>query len=695
MRRHFSNITHHHVRIGFAVSVFALIVLTIPIHVAHAQLVQGIASALKEALISTVGEFFGSLFKLFFHLISYLTGWVMIIGAQFLDISVKFVINGDNYRLGGVYRGWTIFRDLVDMLFIFIILYAAVMTILQWSSFNTRRVIVNLIIVGLLLNFSFFITGFVIDIGNATARIIYDAITPGTTSIGATLVRNMDIAKIFKAAGQGADQWQQAMAYMLNAIFNIAAAFVFLAGAAMFVVRFVVLAFVLMLSPLAFAALILPQTQKYWSRWLSELINNTIVAPVFMLMMALVIGIANAPTLLTQSAAAGTVVLNDGTSNQLASTFASTPGLIMNFVIIIGLMVAALTVSKNIAGSTATAGTKWAGKAAGFGVGRAAWLGRNTAGRYAARQYAMNADKWRAVRDDPNASYTARLGARMKLASAKGTANASFDARSGKVGGAIGGTVGAAFGAGGIKADLGKAGGKGGYQKKLDDRVKRHQKELDKSGTILPEDRARIKGEERAKLGRARQESAQNMAGIQGAAQAKLDSADEALRAHRAIDTKGMGALDLAQHQQQESILEKRQQAAAARVDRHERRAAAVMRGRTQNVRRGPDSKILEKRAEELSAARKQEYVTALAKRGRKWTIRPDRADGGWHMSDHDVIAKSLKTKRSKAEQTRERVFDWLDKNKAGEASDEEGQALFTQLAEEEKSESEGGETKT
>jgi len=108
----------------------------------------------------------------------------MLGGAFLLDASINFSINTDNFRLESVQTGWTVFRDLANMVFIFVLVYIAIATILQLSNFNTKRVLATLIIVALLLNFSFFLTGIVIDISNISGKFLYDSMT--VTSSGET-----------------------------------------------------------------------------------------------------------------------------------------------------------------------------------------------------------------------------------------------------------------------------------------------------------------------------------------------------------------------------------------------------------------------------------------------------------------------------------------------------------------------------
>ncbi len=60
------------------------------------------------------------------------------------------------------------------------------------------------------------------------------------------------------------------------------AMFVLFAGAILFIIRSVSLAFVLVLGPMAFLFLVMPQTNQYWGMWWDKLFKWTFFLPVFM-----------------------------------------------------------------------------------------------------------------------------------------------------------------------------------------------------------------------------------------------------------------------------------------------------------------------------------------------------------------------------------------------------------------------------
>ena len=72
--------------------------------------------------------------------------------------------------------GWTLVRDLLNLVFIFILLFAAISTILQYGGFEIKKVLPSLIVVALLVNFSMMIAKMVIDASHIFAWEFYNQI---------------------------------------------------------------------------------------------------------------------------------------------------------------------------------------------------------------------------------------------------------------------------------------------------------------------------------------------------------------------------------------------------------------------------------------------------------------------------------------------------------------------------------------
>jgi hypothetical protein len=350
-------------------------------------------------------------------------------------------------------------RDLGNMGFIFILLYAAIMTIVGKGQDN-KQLIVRIVVVAVLINFSLFFTKIVIDLANLLAITFYDAIAPGSLSSGISrglsnsLMEPLKIQSIWNA-GASLSGSNLLIIGIMGTIISLIAAFVFFAVAILFVIRFVVLIFVLALSPIAFLAQVFPELKKYGKQWQEALVGQAFFAPIYFFLTWIVIMVARGlPTYDGSMAEAlvGTVAtggkLHDPTSL----------GLLMNFLIIIALLITSLVVAKewaNKAPSVVGQATKWATGAAGSAtLGMAGRFGRGTIGR-AGQQVADS--EW--LKDRAPNSMMARLA----LATGKKTSGASFDMRNA-----------------GFASELGAGKGqKGGFAKDLKDKIDAEKKYAD------------------------------------------------------------------------------------------------------------------------------------------------------------------------------------------------------------------------
>ncbi len=433
---------------------FTFILFSLPGGIAHAN---GFTEWLSRFVGGIGDATLGNMFEGMMSLLESAFGFLAAFSGEFLDAALRYSINGDNLQIAGIVTGWTMFRDLVNILFIFILLYAAIMTILQVSSFQTRKVIVNVVLVGIFINFSFFLAGFVIDISNGLAQTLYSTVSaPPDIGIGDVLVDRMRLDEI-KEAASATSNFQFGMMHLFNAIFFIIAAFVFLSGAFLFILRHISLMFILMLSPIAFAALILPETKRYWNLWLNRLLADSFVAPIYLLAMVVTIGIASADDLFNISSNPDYAINSD----QVAIPFINGNGFLLNYIVIIGLVLGSLKVAKAVSGSLAGTATRWAGRTTGFGVGAAAFAGRRTIGR-AARS--ISDSEW--LKQNAGKRGVSGFGARAALRVGNVGSRASFDVRGSRLGSTIQKATGLNFG---------RAGGRGGYDQIRKDQVKRRE----------------------------------------------------------------------------------------------------------------------------------------------------------------------------------------------------------------------------
>jgi|GEM_PF-1215380 len=402
---------------------------------------------------------------------------------------------------------WRVVRDIANIGFIFLLLYAAINTIIGRAS-DYQKIVVNVIVVALLINFSLFFTRVVIDASNILAITFYDASAPGAllgqqpeSNALAGKAINTGLSNQFMRYLNLQNLWnvKETISYgkiisigLFGSILLLVTAFVFFAMAMMFIVRYVVLMLVLILSPLAMISYILPQAEGVRKKWMDALVGQAFFAPIFLFFTWISLRILDG-VMLAFGAATDTngnpVIIKEKLTGLVIG---ENPldldafQLILNFIIAIVLMVSAMTISKdwaNKAGNGMSSVTSWiTGKAGNISIGAAGWLGRNTMGRVGRALGEHEKIKNLAK----NGNVVARFLGRTALKSGRYVGNSSFDAR----GTSLGSTLGA-----------GKASGTGGFTgfiKKKSEDEKKFAESLEPSEDVKAVAREELKAAKKA-----------------------------------------------------------------------------------------------------------------------------------------------------------------------------------------------------
>lgn len=220
------------------------------------------------------------------------------LGGKILNGVIFYTVGqmSANYKdLTAISDAWEAIRDLANMTFIFILLYAAIQTILGIGR-DVKKLIVNVIIVAILINFSLFFTQVVIDASNILAILFYDAIAPGalavadvgkalsTPGISDAFMNLMGLQSLYDIRAMGQIPDGTLTIALMGSIMLLIAAVVFIAAAIMFIVRYALLIMILILSPLALMGFILPGIKTYADKWKDSLIGQAIFAPVYFML---------------------------------------------------------------------------------------------------------------------------------------------------------------------------------------------------------------------------------------------------------------------------------------------------------------------------------------------------------------------------------------------------------------------------
>lgn len=346
-----------------------------------------------------------------YYLVLTPSAWFARITGELFDYFVQYSLDTNSYRGNGnfIERGWSVVRDIGNVLFIFALLYIAITHILQAGNSGTKKLLINLIVAALLINFSLFFSRIIIDAGNILARAFYnnieipndDNIEYRTISQG--IVMHVNPQRILgsdlfvprhntTASGTPpnmvgkVDNGYALVVLGSAAAVNITLGITFLSVALLFVGRVVGLWFLMIFSPFALASIAVPESrgifgQFSFSGWVNQTMKLSFMAPVFLFFLFLLIMFLQ-------------IIFQTNIPPENQSTTQQLMSVIIPFAMVIFILNKAKSVAADLAGDAGAAVKGIFGKAAGFTLGAAglvggaalgvtAFAGRNIVGRAA------------------------------------------------------------------------------------------------------------------------------------------------------------------------------------------------------------------------------------------------------------------------------------------------------------------------
>ena len=202
--------------------------------------------------------------------------------SGFLDIKPAILSSGDN---SGAKQGWDFFRNIANAIFAVIFLWIIFSQIsnVGVSNYGIKKILPRLIIGALLVNLSYYLCQIFVDLSNILGHTLKDALESGAGEIGTTS----------EAAG-----WGSAIAATIVGVGGVAAfaalaigiptlAAGFLAIMTVFIILVVRQAGIILLismSPIAFAAWLLPNTEDLFKKWMKMFRGLLLVFPIISLL---------------------------------------------------------------------------------------------------------------------------------------------------------------------------------------------------------------------------------------------------------------------------------------------------------------------------------------------------------------------------------------------------------------------------
>jgi len=274
--------------------------------------------------------------------------------GDFFDYAVdNFVIGfGDKYINSGtgfvIDELWGIIRNIFNLTLIFGLVYIGFQMILGLNN-SAQRSIGYLVAAALLVNFSLFITKFVVDFSNQAATQIYQAMVPkdGGT-ITTTFTNAMSLSGIMSVPGGNYGTIPLGYIFGILLIF-VVTAFVFAAGGIMLLLRYIGLNLYLVFSPLLFLGWVFPSMSGYSKKYWSGFLGKAFFAPAFIFMLYLSIRVINGYGTITGTNPAEIFNFNPGAQPGITSL-----GTFSFFIMVIGFLLASLVVAQKMGATGAS-----------------------------------------------------------------------------------------------------------------------------------------------------------------------------------------------------------------------------------------------------------------------------------------------------------------------------------------------------
>lgn len=346
----------------------------------------------QSCILDPVLKFSGSLGLMFGAYVLRGVGWLFDTLIQTVIVQFGTTLK-DMQLTDWIARGWTVFRDIANVLIIGMFVFIAICIILGVKEFGQKKLIANVLIVAVLLNFSLLFTRLVIDASNFTAYQIYAALggknAAGDYKISEGFLKPMGITSIWNdsqivvqkmADQQGGNAFQAWIFGWVGGIMLLTVSLVLLYGCFLIAARGILLIFLMITAAVAFATYLIPgmaQGEYGFKKWWTTLFNAAVFAPLLMVFLAISL------VVITQASARAPDGVPIGTIIADPRQLASGPGgwsTILLYILGTGLLFISIRMSSKVAGSIS-------------GMGYVPGLFRNTVGSIAAAPLTLTAGR--------------------------------------------------------------------------------------------------------------------------------------------------------------------------------------------------------------------------------------------------------------------------------------------------------------
>lgn len=286
----------------------------------------GLINKILAAILGIVQEF---IFLVFFYLI-----------APLIQAMLSVRVYTDEFA-AVIYPGWEVVRNLSNIIFIVALIAIAIGTLLRIESYQFRPMLIQLILAALMVNFSLVIAQAILGVADT----IQNQFLPNNVEVIRALAKDLMVSyrsSFLNDSVADTGYFAVTVKQLFYVALSIGSFLVFLAICVFLVVRIVMLWILLMLSPLAYAAGVLPATAGVRSEWWGTFLKYAFFTPIMAFFLNMTAVISNAQ----QNNPVLKRILSDSTSLGGDSNFAGFVVSVSSNILLLVFLIVALMVAE-------------------------------------------------------------------------------------------------------------------------------------------------------------------------------------------------------------------------------------------------------------------------------------------------------------------------------------------------------------
>lgn len=272
VKKYFLNFRLSKKQLLFDLLLLLILGLVFPLYPAHAifGIFGGVADAIGKSIGGVIAGFLTAVPAAIFGIAALILQWTL--DPAFIRVP--------SYTSGAIVDiGWPIVRDLANMMIVLVLVVIGLTTALRLEEYPTRKLLPRLVFVALLINFTPVIMGVIVDACNIVMYFFLDglmgveATTRVFAAIHSVVVSDLSNFNFFNPL----QQWLFMQKITIIWIFYLLASIIYLLFAFLFIMRRIAIWMLVIFSPIAFVAYILPFTRGLFRTWWHQFIQWSII----------------------------------------------------------------------------------------------------------------------------------------------------------------------------------------------------------------------------------------------------------------------------------------------------------------------------------------------------------------------------------------------------------------------------------